>query len=483
MIKGVAAELSICLRCQYRLSQARSKTPWKRRRQPQIHARGLKQWPNLLESQASALAEDSNHDNAFEKQDDASDGTRLQMYYSHVDDWQESFRKYKTVDSSQSQVPALAKDPDHDNASEKQDEASHETRLFMYYTHDDGSQEILKKYKPFDGTPLKEVRAEREGRKESLGVKSLGAPAEALVLKKVRRKTPKIHVLASDAGGETASVRSTPAQLVHEVDTAYDVADIDQACANIDRLRRNFFESQNQRQDLGTEEYEDLETRLANGFQKTQLVQYLEQTSPKTTADPSDIHRPFSSKLYARSAWTPTTFSQPKEHHIPHLGTTQEDTPSHLRTRSWKYIAKSALAEAIIKSRWNLRRRQPTSVNGTVFLRVQPAHLRLLLDHPRDPLKHVGEIFHTEIEAFRETGVIRIVSNFAVAKEVLRVLTQLCESIGSRVVRLSSEGGPQSDQALSNEYFLQVATLTNTIIRRNEEPKDTVSLTPVWPQA
>ena len=315
--------------------------------------------------------------------------------------------------------------------------------------------------------------------KASLGVESLGDPAEALVLRRSQRKDVDLGLLHPYQKLRRLPERleSSPEDLFGALDADSNSLSDDQACLNIDELRSQFAPTNPNRGGVvNLEEYRDLQRTLRKGFEKEHLAEYICRYAPLRNEDPLAIDRTYSSDLFSRSAWHSKAES-PSNFQAPLLG------DHNLHVQKYRPLDKSKvcrrtsdwLSEYIIASLWNIYPQKPDDVVGELVMRLQTVHLDLLLDHSRSPLKTLSEAYSATLETSRHQGLLRIESTYRVSTEVIRKIVDAIELIGQTSINVDL-AGPQrgKDAILGNEaYKNHVAALTNTVILQNTQlPSD-----------
>ena len=226
--------------------------------------------------------------------------------------------------------------------------------------------------------------------KTPLGVESMGEPAQVLVLRNMPQAAKNMGVIFTEDPEMPfpTSLEGSSEALLDGIDKERGIIDLDQVCMNIDRMRDAFMESH--RETLATlsiEAYDEILSSLLAGFDKKHLAEYWRRSGSKVNIDPLNLRFPYSSALFARSAWMPGTTSLEDVKAPPLMdadniqkGATQGRLSLIDRGKQWH-------AENILQRCWGLHRDQVDSV-GELSLRLQQTHLELLLNHGRRFLSH-----------------------------------------------------------------------------------------------
>lgn len=230
--------------------------------------------------------------------------------------------------------------------------------------------------------------------KDSLGVSSLGQPAEVLILRddgqerdKSEKAAMKLQSLQSEDSPSTELLSS--ANLVEEIDGERGIVDVYQVCQNINTVKETWARKHNILLHAAGSvvtriQFEELVSKLYDGFTTSQLGAYWEKKENREPADPLDLHDEFSSSLYARSAWS-TGITDLWRIKAPEIGVAFQDRSNvELGTRKWTQKLpphKRTLAERIVRDCWQVRRQDIESSLGEMDIRLDPIHLELIVNH------------------------------------------------------------------------------------------------------
>ena len=224
--------------------------------------------------------------------------------------------------------------------------------------------------------------------KESLGVESLGAPAEVLVVRKslqAKQDMGAIFFTKESSRPLPPALEDSPDALLNGIEASRGTVDIDQVCVNIESVRDGFLESQGSKERyVAAEEYDKLLSRLSGGFQKMHLAEYWRRSCSELSVDALDLHFPYRSTLLARTEWRSEIL--PDEKDSPPSLMDRNDVPKISRQPSASFInnAKKSLAERIIQKCWGFQKKfddEQDGKLGEMVMRLPHEHLRLLLVH------------------------------------------------------------------------------------------------------
>lgn len=349
-------DFSICLRCQYRLN-LRKQFPRSQRRPLRNTSHPSSRRPFTSDSKPS-------HDDAQNTHANEEHPPIPFIRYEEYNAQSVTYR-YPLL------KPSLGVDSrsHHDNTQNTDLNEGHSPQPFVRYEEHDG----------------KPVRYRPPPPKTPLGVDSMGEPAEVLVLRSPPQAARNVGVLFTEEPAKPLprTVDGSSQALLDGIDKERGIVDLDQACLNIDRIRDAFMESlQFPPRALPADKYNELLSKLMAGFEKKHLAAYWRRSGSETNADALNLHFPYSSTLFARSAWTPniTSLTQAK---APALKVASDnETGSTFGRLSLQDRGKPWHGENILQKCWGLYREQ-VDTTGQISLRMQETHLQLILDHRR----------------------------------------------------------------------------------------------------
>jgi len=237
---------------------------------------------------------------------------------------------------------------------------------------------------------------EQPRHKDTLGFNSLGQPAEVLILKDRQESEDHDKPLKSSRSSQTSSDPQTEAMsssdMLEKMNAERGIIGIDQVCKNIEAVKgewtRDLTDLNLPWEAAGSvvtkRWYDELVSRLSDGFTISQLAVYLERNENMQLADPLDLHNQFSSTLYARSPWTPGTTDiwRSKSPEITELARDGLSTKAVILDKVEKQAPrKSILIDRILRYCWRIRPKEDESSLGEMDVRLQSAHLELILNH------------------------------------------------------------------------------------------------------
>jgi len=229
--------------------------------------------------------------------------------------------------------------------------------------------------------------------KDSLGFESLGQPAEVLILKDRQERKDHEKPLEGSWPSQTGRDRPTEAMsssdMLEKMKAEQGIIGIDQVCQNIDTVKAEWTRDASLPWEadgrvLTQRRYDEIVSRLYDGFTISQLAVYLERNEHKQLADPLDLYNQFSSTLYARSPWTSGTTEiwRSKAPAITELAQGETSAQVVVPDRAEKQASrKSMLIDRILRYCWRTRPKEDESSLGEMDIRLQPAHLELIVNH------------------------------------------------------------------------------------------------------
>ena len=229
--------------------------------------------------------------------------------------------------------------------------------------------------------------AQREARRHSLDVDVLGRPAEVIVLEQNERESYLRPISAE--GPDTnpkESFSMSSSELIDAIDKERGIISVEQACENIEALRRSVQDEYGEMAGAVSKGiFDDLASKLRKGFRAKQLKVYTERTQKCYSSDPLDLQQEYSCHLYARSAWRAgeTPISCPRAPKIPKHWKGKDPNSSMSGTSLRKRVKKDDLIEMIMRECWRLTPQEESSAQGEVDIRLLPTHFDLILNHRR----------------------------------------------------------------------------------------------------
>ena len=338
------------------------------------------------------------------------------------------------------------------------------------------------------------VKHLHRGHKDTLTFNALGKPAEVLVLDDGRVATgghsDSVEVRSKLAAEDREINVLSSSDMLDEIDAERGLADTDQVFNNIEGIRNSWIaKSKSNPAIFSPAEHAEIASQLGRGFTIRQLAVYLERADVDKPKDPLDLRYEFSSDVYSRSAWTPGTPS-PQQSRAPKLARPGKDgkTRKNLvyEDLDRQLSAKSMLVERILRQCWQFNVRQDESTEGELDIRLHVTHLDLIMNHSRltlplliylsqtnhyaerGILKQMSETYGAKIQASRHDQVMRVTSDHDTCLDVLKVIIFILENI-----RISEiEPKLLNTDLKIVQYFepdttilKQVEQLTNTVIK------------------
>ena len=229
--------------------------------------------------------------------------------------------------------------------------------------------------------------AQRQARRDSLGVDVLGKPANVIVLEQDHSEPylrPYYAKGSSTNPKEWLSMSSSG--LLDSINKERGIIDADQVCENLEALRRSTLEEYEVTRGIVSDAtFERLASKLRQGFEARQLQVYIERIKPGLVTSPSDLQYDYSCATYARSSWRAgdTSIHLLRAPPISKHGKGAESNKSNSILR--KRMRKDELADIIMRQCWQIISQKESSVHGEVDIRLQPTHFNLILNHRKMP--------------------------------------------------------------------------------------------------
>ena len=219
-------------------------------------------------------------------------------------------------------------------------------------------------------------------RKDSLGLKVLGEPAEVLILRDKANRfqfnsaLAKVRASGPDKNPTSESISSS--EILEKMNAERGVIDVDEACTNIETVRKSWVAETNG--NITEFTYNDLVSRLHAGFTRLQLAAYLDKAGKDLAADVFDLDVEISTRLYTRSSWQLLGNTRPQKPRAPRIDSTKKEVP-------WREVgqglSKETLVKRILRHCWNIKADLQKSSSGELDIRLRKLHLDLILNHSK----------------------------------------------------------------------------------------------------
>ena len=229
------------------------------------------------------------------------------------------------------------------------------------------------------------------GSKNGLGFNALGEPAEVLVLRDRGESAGKdsgvIEIRPNRPDKNPAIKALSLSDMLDEINGERGLVDLDQVCKNIENVKTEWMAKSKTRSNVHTAtEYAMLSSQLLNGFTVRQLATYLDRAGVNRPNDPLDLRNDFSSSLYTRSAWTPgtTPTQQTRAPKLVEPGKKESSIEQFTYRRPDRQLShKSTLVETILRHCWQIKVRQDEALEGELQIRLHAIHLTLIMNHSK----------------------------------------------------------------------------------------------------
>ena len=225
--------------------------------------------------------------------------------------------------------------------------------------------------------------------KDSLGLNSLGEPAEVLIIRERQRKREADRIANEDEplqrNDHLIEGAKSSSDMLEEMNAERGIIDVDQVCKNIDAVKNEHIRPQVIAEGvIAADRYEDLASKLHSGFMVHQLAAYMKRNEHVHPVDPLDLHTEFSCALYARSSWSTENIGS-RAPDIVSIEREEIQNRRNVQVKSEKQLLrKMSLVDEILRRYWQIRPEEDRYSSGEMDIRLQPAHLDLLVNHSRD---------------------------------------------------------------------------------------------------
>ena len=224
--------------------------------------------------------------------------------------------------------------------------------------------------------------------KDSLGLNALGEPAEVLLLKDREDSKQDYHDLlqirSKGPDKNPAFEALSSSDMLKEIDGERGLVDVEQACQSLENIKTAWMaRSRSASNIVSITEYKELSSQLLTGFSVRQLTAYLKKAGTSRPRDPLDLRNEFASSLYTRSVWVPlTSFQQPRAPNLVDPVKDKDLEEDFVYERPDKNLSnKPNLVERILRQCWQLKVEKDDTSEGELHIRLRSTHLSLITNH------------------------------------------------------------------------------------------------------
>lgn len=235
--------------------------------------------------------------------------------------------------------------------------------------------------------------------KDSLGITTLGRPAEVLRVQDAPPRTFERKWWLFQNEGDRSPNSAEPltsSEILERVNSERGLVSAARAKENIEASKQEWV-SNRKKLDLppSEQEYYELGRKLHDGFTIKQLLGYFNEAKIPVTSDLTDVGRPFHSAHLTRSEWRAgiTPFPGDALNRLQPLATdlkSRKSTSSKMAYTENMLIyegrhsedpVKYILVNKIIRQCWNIKPIEEVESVGEVDVRIREAHLELITSH------------------------------------------------------------------------------------------------------
>ena len=238
-------------------------------------------------------------------------------------------------------------------------------------------------------------------KKDSLGMDSLGRPAEALILRGGdMERGPGIYVNYLKKLGHK-NLPLSASQLLARIDAEKGIVGAHKVAENLEDIRSSWAASLKTKELPTRDEYFALAQTVRDGFTAKQLAEYYGKEVLECTTDPHDLAKAYSDNLYTRSAWHIGTTSFPANS-ATRFGTIRKAAQQHheaagtddarkVQQKSYgvkneRWDSKKIITGKILRDRWQITSVEDEAAIGEVDIWPRLEYLRVLLNHSKEIL-------------------------------------------------------------------------------------------------
>ena len=229
--------------------------------------------------------------------------------------------------------------------------------------------------------------------KDSLGMDSLGRPAEALILRSHNRgilsQLNSIDMEENDA----EEVGISASEMLQRISAEQGLVAPQDIAQNLDGIRSHWASKLQKKGQPTDAEYRALFKTLHAGFTGKQLKEYYGSEIVGLTHDPDNLDASYSSDLYTRTSWTYGTTPFPRTA-LSRLATIEKTIPEPLaeavhtnkqrrHAMGTKQLSKSDLVYKIIRESWGFKTAEDEVALGEIDIQLHAEHISLLENHSK----------------------------------------------------------------------------------------------------
>lgn len=226
--------------------------------------------------------------------------------------------------------------------------------------------------------------------KDSLGMDSLGRPAEALILRSHNKEKFPGSVNGIPKLDNFEEVQKSASEMLQEIDAERGIVGTQRVAENLEDVRSTWV-SKLQRKDKPTEaELKTLAKTLEDGFTHKQLGDYYGPEDLELTDDADDLNASFSTNLYTRTPWIHGTTPFPR--HPFHRFTAIKEAFKARGAKAEladpkpvypKTVHKSTIIDKILRQRWRISTEDDETAVGEIDVWPHREHFRVLQNHSK----------------------------------------------------------------------------------------------------
>ena len=347
-------------------------------------------------------------------------------------------------------------------------------------------------------------------RKDSLGVDSLGRPAEALIIRDKPDRPPTMTLLSRDMEESPSeeNIQLSASDIFEKISAEKGTPGAERVAKNLEDIRRAWTSSLRDKEFPTLDEYKALVKQLYTGFMLRQLEQFYGPELSSPTSNPDDLSAYYTCNLYSRSSWIAGNTFDPRyldgspvlidekgwKHHNDRFDETgkieKKFSDDQLQAKRSKTSRKMVMIEKILRNQWHIRTQEEAEAVGELEIWPSRERIQVLVNHSeqspvqcffryglnsldQDIFRQVSDRYGAEVIGSAPDRCIRIRADRATSADILKFVVYMLGRVTHRDVRLppdpntrknSRNVAPRRARLLSPEYREQLQKMTNTLI-------------------
>lgn len=244
-------------------------------------------------------------------------------------------------------------------------------------------------------------------KKDSLGMDSLGRPAEALILRgRDKEREPGIYVNHLKKLGHK-NLPLSASQLLARIDAEKGIVGTHKVAENLEDIRSSWAAGLKTEGLPTRDEYCALAQTVRDGFTAKQLAEYYGKEVLECTTNSDDLANAYSDNLYTRTAWhigttsfpanSATRFALIRKAAQQQYNAAGTDDLRKVHQKSYgvkneRWDSKRVITDKILRNRWQIRSVEDEAATGELDVWARLEYIRVLLNHSKR--KYMSLVIH-----------------------------------------------------------------------------------------